>query len=631
MSANRKPYQNHGFQNHSCHGGMVPPYLNLERSAQTEAFVVAPLVFDPVTENRQASVGSHEHAADIFSTDYKYLPDTWNSDCYDDAEHVAFNLCEDNQNLIYWNDPFTKGNFTQLSPSANSHTTTSVMPILQDISSPCVPLRQNQQKEELQSTKGALLIASEEKSRENHVCPMCGRTFVYQLNFAKHLTAAGCCQPPCKKSRMDPESDTKETFKSNTLPRTSRTKKITRSNSTKSRKKQTVPSLNNHPQEYLPNTVIISDLQGTPMMMLSRERFKILKATKQRPSNASGQYEAQTLFDSLQESTYCSFCDLQLNSENLYQRHRLAHALVIQLTRCLVHSLPRISSPYNETTCGSNPAVLGDWLSDQIRCSINDDNWLKLSVQEVEQVLGNSNMDVDIPQRHGIQDNAGFQNIVDLLVSQDLNLAPVSEFADATRILDFIPQETEKSIETTGMSTSVTYDPFLIQSVCSMPDQPMIVPVGSDLGTTEVASPVWQTSGIEMSDVNGCTSFCDFNEAEGSFKLLITDLDVVERQMASLLKSYETLSPSDDGGNLSHSELEFEHICNGHPQDKFAMHHTASSRAAEYPSTCKLDVELANLTSCKMLPILGDVDRLTYKLDRPVRSTTPEEEENLTH
>lgn len=349
------------------------------------------------------------------------------------------------------------------------------MPILQDISSPCVPLKQNHQIEELLSAKGTLLTSSEEKSRESQVCPICGRTFVYQLNFAKHLAAAGCCQPPCKKSRMDPEPDTKETFKSNTLPRTSRSKKITRSNSTKSRKKQTIPSLKNHLQEYLPNTEIISNFQGAPMMTDSREQEnKTLRVTKQRPAYASGPFEAQTLSHSLQESTYCSFCDLQLNSENLYQRHRLAHALVIQLTRCLVHSLPRISSPHNETACGSNLAVLDDWLSDQIRCNINDDNWLKLSVQEVEQVLGNSNMDVDIPQRHGIQDNAGFQNIVDLLVSQDLNLTPASEFVDTTKVSDFIPLETEKSVETTCISTSVTYDPSLIQQVCTMPDQPMV-------------------------------------------------------------------------------------------------------------------------------------------------------------
>lgn len=349
------------------------------------------------------------------------------------------------------------------------------MPILQNISSPCVPLKQNHQIEELLSAKGTLLTSSEEKSRESQVCPICGRTFVYQLNFAKHLAAAGCCQPPCKKSRMDPEPDTKETFKSNTLPRTSRSKKITRSNSTKSRKKQTIPSLKNHLQEYLPNTEIISNFQGAPMMTDSREQEnKTLRVTKQRPAYASGPFEAQTLSHSLQESTYCSFCDLQLNSENLYQRHRLAHALVIQLTRCLVHSLPRISSPHNETACGSNSAVLDDWLSDQIRCNINDDNWLKLSVQEVEQVLGNSNMDVDIPQRHGIQDNAGFQNIVDLLVSQDLNLTPASEFVDTTKVSDFIPLETEKSVETTCISTSVTYDPSLIQPVCSMPDQPMV-------------------------------------------------------------------------------------------------------------------------------------------------------------
>lgn len=70
-----------------------------------------------------------------------------------------------------------------------------------------------------------------------------------------------------------------------------------------------------------------------------------------------------------------------------------------------------------------------------------------------------------------------------------------------------------------------------------------------------MANPVCQAHGIEMSDGTGCTSsaysqnFYDFNQTEGSFKSIITDLDVVERQMASLLKTYESLSPS--GKNLA--------------------------------------------------------------------------------
>lgn len=427
------------------------------------------------------------------------------------------------------------------------------------MSFPYVSVKQNHQMEDIHPTTKTLLLPNEETSKDSQVCPICGRTFVYQLNFAKHMAAAGCCEPPCKKTRKDAEPDIKEAFKCNTLPRASRVKKITRSNSTKSRKKQT--SLNNHLPEYLPNSEMC--FAEAPLITTSTYRDSKLLTT-QHPTHALATSEAtsQTLFYIGQESTYCIFCKLQLYSENPYQRHRLAHALVVQLTRCLLLSLPRISSADNETASGSNSAALGGWLSDQIRVNINDENWVRLSVHEVEQVLGHSNMDVDIPQRHGIQDNAGYQNIVDLLATQDLNLTPANGFADATRISDFIPQKT-------GTSASSTYEPFAVQSlgrtsdpVCEFIVCPLLIRFNSiftvmqivrNFSTSEVTSPIYQTCGIEMSDVAGCTSshnFYDFNQSEESFKSLITDIDVVERQMASLLKTYESLSPSGKYGTI---------------------------------------------------------------------------------
>ena len=315
-----------------------------------------------------------------------------------------------------------------------------------------------------------LVNSIDENTKANQVCPVCGRTFVYQLNFVKHLTAAGCCQPPCKKSRKEPDIDSTENFKNNTLPRARRAKKVTRSNSTKSRKRQT--TLNSHQPEFLPKSEVLSGFQETSPIP-ENEDLKILQATPQRPiyTTVSSEMNFQTPYHMPQNVMFCSFCNLQLSTENFYQRHRLAHALVIQLTRCLELSLPTFSPPNNETTSGnsSNSSVLNNWLTDQIRVNFNDQNWLRLSIREVEQVLGNSNMDVDIRQRHGIQDDTEFQNVVDLLVTQDLNLSPRSESSEVSKVPYFFPEETivDKPVQTVEACTSVQCHPSPTESLSS--------------------------------------------------------------------------------------------------------------------------------------------------------------------
>lgn len=93
MAADPKP-QNNGFHNESCHGGMVLPHLTTEQLAQTQPLTTSHQLFVPVKEDRQTPVGLHEHAADVFSRDYKYQPSTWNGDYYGDTEKMAFNLYE---------------------------------------------------------------------------------------------------------------------------------------------------------------------------------------------------------------------------------------------------------------------------------------------------------------------------------------------------------------------------------------------------------------------------------------------------------------------------------------------------------------------------------------------------------
>ena len=354
------------------------------------------------------------------------------------------------------------------------------MPSTPDASHPpFASLRHKHQVEEIDPT--TLLSSHDEKLRANQVCHVCGRTFVYQLNFAKHMTAAGCCQPPCKKSRKEPEIDTIETFKNNTLPRASRAKKVSRSNSTKSRKRSIIPpSSNNRHPEFLPNSEVTSGSQETSPTTATptNEEMEILQVTQPRPIHAtvSSETASPTPYYALQNVMFCHFCNLQLSTPNLYQRHCLAHALVIQLTRCLELSLPTFSQPNNETASGSSnstSSVLNNWLTDQIRVNFNDQNWLRLSVMEVEQVLGNSNMDVDIRQRHGIQDDTEFQNVVDLLINQDLNLSPRNECSEVQRGPYFFPEESSlvsESSESPGSFTFVQGHQSPIESPSSIPD-----------------------------------------------------------------------------------------------------------------------------------------------------------------
>lgn len=285
-------------------------------------------------------------------------------------------------------------------------------------------------------------------------CPICGRKFVYPLNFAKHL-ASSCCQPPCKKTRLEPEI--KEPFKSNTLPRASRSKKVTRSNSTKSRKKQQAI----HPPLHTRQQNCQFDPETTSQVEENSTIISTFKNVGKEACTSPFMLETSVTFQAgIQQdpAMCCDFCQLHFNEANIFQRHRLAHALVIQLTRCLQLSLLE-SPPVNETNITSQQAVQ-QWLTDQVRVNFNDLNWLKQAVKEVEQVLNCSNMDVDIRQRHGIADENEFQNVVDLLATQEFNspsnnVNPYqSEFSDYQSEVIYTPS----SVELSESGTSFTYD-----------------------------------------------------------------------------------------------------------------------------------------------------------------------------
>lgn len=370
-----------------------------------------------------------------------------------------FILFQANQNILD-RDPSGASSSTaqQLIPSINSYpVTTSTKPTV----SPCVASisrqqQQYQQMVELEPTTPALQAESAAVNMaagDNHECPICGREFVYQLNFVKHLAAAACCQPPCKKSRKL-EEENKETFKSSTLPRSSRSKKVTRSNSTKSRKtRHTIPSLNAVVPELIPSAgkEITCEYQENSLMTTGTKDLDIQQTT------STTRLLMATKTTTLEEiGEYCDFCQLQLGAAGNQQRHRLAHALVIQLTRCLEMSVMNSS---RETDSGNNPAVF-NWLTDQVRVNFSDHSWLRQAVKEVEQVLDCSNMDVDIRQHHGIQqDDNQFQNsLVELLVTED----PPHQ-KNTCRILDPVPEGLHPLELSETCWTSITSNPPSVQ------------------------------------------------------------------------------------------------------------------------------------------------------------------------
>lgn len=330
------------------------------------------------------------------------------------------------------------------------HSSNSVPSMMAAISPTMVSIKQKHQLDVIESPTVPLNKNDDEKQTDNLDCPICGRKFVYQLNFTKHLAASGCCQPPCKKSRQEPV--TSDAFKSNTLPRTSRSKKITRSNSIKSKKRQTIPSSSYHKQNCQLDFDATAQFHGNSLIMATSSDFQTTPSFSLTTTSES-QIQLGIIM-------YCDFCQIQYSRENIFQRHRLAHALVIQLTRCLQLSLINNSQLY-DSNISSYPAVQ-EWLVDQVRVNFNDQNWLIQAVREVELILNSNNMDVDFRERHGLADDNEFQKVLDLLMTQESNLVskPLCQ-SEAHQVINFEPEAvvfTPSSVELSETSTSFTYD-----------------------------------------------------------------------------------------------------------------------------------------------------------------------------
>lgn len=230
---------------------------------------------------------------------------------------------------------------------------------------------------------------------ESQQCPVCWRKFVYQLNFVKHLASASCHPPPTKKSRKDiesvngaPDDPSSDSYKSNTLPRAKKSsRKPNRTGSVRNKKRQqqqnkAIESFTSTESNHPPGTRHVDD---------GREHETGTGDDNVSPSS-------RRVADS---DITCHFCQMHLSSETHFRRHRLAHGLVMQLTRSL-----RLSSSPGK-----------DWLAEQVRLSVLDKNWLRQAVREVEQCVERSDIDRVVRQRHGISDDADFDNVVDLLMT----------------------------------------------------------------------------------------------------------------------------------------------------------------------------------------------------------------------
>ena len=53
-------------------------------------------------------------------------------------------------------------------------------------------------------------------------------------------------------------------------------------------------------------------------------------------------------------------------------------------------------------------ATVNQWMMGQVQLNFCNVNWLRQAIEEVEQVLNSSNLDLGILRRHGIKKDVGF-------------------------------------------------------------------------------------------------------------------------------------------------------------------------------------------------------------------------------
>lgn len=326
-------------------------------------------------------------------------------------------------------------------------------------------IKQKPMAEEMQmDTKPNLCIGEETKN--NKECPVCGRRFVYHLNYIKHLSSASCSQPPCKKTRADHDLETTSTVKSNTLPRPGRAKKAARSNSMKLKKKPTDFALENESLISQLDLAANSNSQNN-FNVKSVQGQNFVHATPSCPVSDSLPDETMETVLLLSQQ-YCQLCQMKFTTGSSYQRHRLSHALVYQITRSVQQSLLNSSAESTVAfTSSSSDRVL---LRDQARANFNDHNWLRRAVSEVERLLYDSNMDVDVRRRLGLEEDDVFQKVVDLLMSPEFNLNPskCSDLTQFERKLIFNPELAASGMrapaQPTAMCTSTTCHTFSTSS-----------------------------------------------------------------------------------------------------------------------------------------------------------------------
>ena len=267
-------------------------------------------------------------------------------------------------------------------------------------------------------------------------CPICRRTFVYGASFIKHVNAASC-HPLPKKSRLDQTAavaaakignvSSSVPFSNSSImgnPQSS----VSRSNSTRIkparankknlRRSSSLSRAVETKDENFVQTSLLRDCTATenretsvadtcaiPLAASNDHNFGLLQGT------------SVATFAGTMSQLNCNYCSLIISDQLLYQRHRLAHALLPQLHRNL--KLAAINEDQQQ-------------LAIQVDNNFSDKNWVRWFIGQVELTVCN----VD-----HVVEGVDLNNIVEFLVKQSL------DWPDRNAILNSTPTTANTAID----------------------------------------------------------------------------------------------------------------------------------------------------------------------------------------
>lgn len=202
------------------------------------------------------------------------------------------------------------------------------------------------------------------------------------LSQKKLATWPNHVAPPIKRSRHDVQT----AGQSNTLPRATRSSRLSRSGSMRNKIKPANPAGVDN-QTPGPGEIPERTVQTEPVDSVLVD--SPAHSTPTTPRAHRGNIHPGR-FD-------CSFCSASFSTVELYQRHRLAHALVIRLSRTLESSLVSRQAPQAEQELTGAANMLIESLIKRFRINLTNLSWLRCSVREVERLLLDDQLELTYP------------------------------------------------------------------------------------------------------------------------------------------------------------------------------------------------------------------------------------------